>query len=291
MPIPETQPDYLTIENDAALHSYLESLSARGDTAVALDLEAENNLHAYGQKLSLVQISDGERLVLIDVLKINPASLARLFENPAILKVMFGASNDLSLVRNTLGLGISPIIDLEPAVQLLAHAKQNLHAIIAAELGIVLTRKNRFQKHNWLLRPLSREAIEYALNDVRYLSRLKEILLEKLKEKGLFEAFLMRNARIQNKDYTRPAGLRPVQFGGHERLSHRQRDQVQAVYAVVDRYAAASNIPSFWIIGKSDIIRVVRSPRELSRLRLPGRMSPAAFAEMLTEITGLIPPA
>ena len=289
--MPAPRDEYLRLEDDASLLAYIQSLTKRGETVVALDLEAENNLHAYGQKLALVQLFDGDQLVLIDALKITPANLSGLFESPRVVKVMFGASNDLSLVRNCLGQGIRPIIDLEPAVQLLAPAKQNLHAVIASELGITLMHKSRFQKHNWLVRPLSGEAIQYALNDVRYLLQLKDRLFKKLEEKGLFAAFLLRNARVQDRNYIRPAGHRQGNFGGERGLPRRQQQVAGAVYSVVDRYAARNNIPAFWIIGKSEIVNLVRSPRELNKLKLPHKMSPASFAEMQREIRELILPA
>ncbi len=290
MTVSDASPEYLKIEQDASLLAYLELLGKRGDILVALDLEAENNLHAYGQKLALVQLFDGEQLVLIDALKVTPAHLAGLFENPRVLKVMFGASSDLSLVRNCLGRAIRPIIDLEPAVQLLAPARQNLHAVIAAELGVTLMHKSRFQKHNWLVRPLSQEAIQYALNDVRYLLPLKDKLFKKLEARGLLAAFQLRNARVQDRNYVRPAGQH-ADFGGYRGLPRRQQLLAAAVYAIVDRYAARNNIPAFWIIGKHEIVDLVRSPRELDQFKLPRKMSPASFAEMQKEIRELILPA
>ena len=89
---------------------------------------------------------------------------------------MYDASSNSSLLKNTYNIDIKSVLDLRPAVELLNFDKQDLHSVIAIELGITLTKKLKFQRYNWMKRPIDKEAIDYAINDVIYLFRLKDAL-------------------------------------------------------------------------------------------------------------------
>ncbi len=62
---------YINIENRTGLRSYLKKFEDKGHHIIALDIEAENNPHAYGEKLCLIQIFDGIDSIIIDPLKID----------------------------------------------------------------------------------------------------------------------------------------------------------------------------------------------------------------------------
>src|SRR4030067_1923371 len=106
--------NYINIEKEAELRSYLKKFEHKELHIIALDIEAESNLHAYGEKLCLTQIFDGVNSVIIDPLKINNDTLKLLFENANILKVMYDAGSDLSLLKNTAEIEIKSILDLRP---------------------------------------------------------------------------------------------------------------------------------------------------------------------------------
>ena len=170
---------YTSIESKADLQEYLARYKEKENYIMALDLEAESNLHAYGEKLCLIQIFDGTNAVIVDPLKIDDEAIRTLLDSRDILKVMYDASSDLSLLKNACGMEIKSILDLRPAVELLNYEKKDLHSVIACEQGISLEKKSKFQKHNWINRPVSKQAIEYALNDVIHLLALKEAILKK----------------------------------------------------------------------------------------------------------------
>lgn len=195
--------NYINIKNGAELRSYLKKFEYRELHIIALDIEAESNLHVYGEKLCLTQIFDGVNSIIIDALKIDNDTLKLLFENAGILKVMYDAGSDLSVLKNTADIEIKSILDLRPAADLLNYEKKDLHSVIAFELGIFLNKKKKYQQYNWIKRPVSEQAIDYAINDVIHLLALKDIILAKLFAKKLLEPFLLKNLQIQNKDYTR----------------------------------------------------------------------------------------
>jgi ribonuclease D len=276
--------NYKFIKNDSDLSAYLCVFENKGISTIALDTEAELNLHAYGETLCLIQIFDGANSVLIDPLRIKKDLLKSFFENREVLKVIYDAASDLSLMKNAYGIEIKSILDLRPAVTLLDLEKQDLHSVLASELGVLLENKAKFQKHNWTLRPISREALDYALSDVTYLLKLKDVLLKKLFENQLMDSFILNNLKIQNKDYTRNPEDKYTRINGYRELLDEEKLIAQEVGKIIEKYACEYNIPSHWIINKNDVIEIVKDPDYLDRIQLPNRFSKASMLSILNEL-------
>ena len=276
--------NYKYIKSNSEFSSYLNIFEDKKSSIIALDTEDELNLHAYGETLCLVQIFDGVDSVLVDPLKIDNELLKAFFENRNILKVIYDAASDLSLMKNAYGIEILSILDLRPAVALLNLEKQDLHSVIASELGVLLENKAKFQKHNWTKRPISEEAIDYAISDVKYLLKLKDVLLKKLSEKQLMDIYILNNLKIQNKDYTRNPDDKYARINGYQRLRVEEKLVAQEVSKIIEKYASLYNIPSYWVINKNDIVGIVKNPECLDRMRLPNRFSEDSRQNMLSEL-------
>jgi ribonuclease D len=280
--------NYFYIENSGKLASYLNLLESKKISTIALDIEAENNLHAYGQKLCLVQVFDGTNAVLIDPFKVAQDSLKCLIENRDILKVMYGASSDIVLLKNTLNINLRSILDLHPAVMLLNFEKQDLHTVIGRELGIILKNKSRFQKHNWMLRPISQPALDYAVNDVIHLLKLKDSLMSKLYGRKLLESYLLRNLKIQNKDYSKKPGIRYARFSGFQELQEDEKAVAQRVIDAIDKYAASFNMPFDAVFRKTDVVEMVKDPSYLVKIKFPKRLSESSIQGITSELQGIL---
>ncbi len=276
--------NYTFIKTNKEFSSFIRTFEDKKSTTLALDTEAELNLHAYGETLCLVQIFDGENKTLIDPFKIDTELLKTFFENRDILKVIYDAASDLSLLKNVYGIEIKSILDLRPAVTLLNYPKQDLHSLIGAELGVFLENKAKFQQHNWTLRPISPEAIEYAISDVTYLLKLKDILLKKLFEAQLLESYILNNLKIQNKDYTRNPEDKYSRINGFRELRDEEKLVALEVGKIIEKYACEYNIPSHWILNKNDVIEIVKDPEYVDGMQLPNRFSKASMLSILSEL-------
>ncbi len=276
--------NYIYIENKSDLRAYLEELADKGHSIIALDIEAESNLHAYGEKLCLAQIFDGVSRVIIDPLGIDRNTLRLLFESTGILKVMYDAGSDLSLLKNTAGIEIKSILDLRPAVELLDYEKKDLHSVVAFELGIFLKKKRKYQRYNWATRPLSEQAVEYALNDVIYLLTLKDVILAKLYARKLFEPFFLKNLQIQNKDYTRGPEDKYRKINGYSRLKDDKKAVFRKVFDIREKYAKLNNMPPHNVIHKDDLINIVNNPKFIDKIRFTKRVSADLAQDILHEL-------
>jgi len=276
--------DYTWIKKKRELAAYLFSLEEQKNCIIALDIEAELNLHAYGEKLCLVQIFDGTNKVLIDPLEIDNHTLKAFFESRSILKIVYDTSSDSSLLKNTYNIEMKSLLDLRPAVELLDYVKKDLHSVIAAELGVALTSKLKFQRHNWTVRPFDKEAIEYALNDVTYLFKLKDALLSKLYARNLLDVFILKNLQVQNKDYARNPADRYLRMKGYHALTGEEKSVFRKIFDVREKYAKMCNMPSYNVIRREDLLEIARGLKQVDEIRFPNRLSPDFIQRMVAEL-------
>lgn len=249
--------DYVELPTRHALFAYLKSLERN---IISLDLEGEYNLHEYGEKVCLIQLYDGQKLVLIDPFKFENAALSKIFENPRLLKVMYGASSDLSVLKNGHGIDCKSVLDLQPGVKLLGHTQLNLHAALRTCLGVELEQKKKFQKYNWTRRPVDAKAIAYALDDVRYLLELKDTLMQQLYEQGLLEQFFLENMMLQQKDYTRFPGQRLRKSRRFQMLSPAEKQLFEGLFEIREKYARKLNIPPHRLLGNYELLDIAGDP-------------------------------
>jgi len=279
---------YTLINTGAALQKYLDHLSEAKQVVIALDTEANNHMHAYGQQLCLIQIYDGTSSIIVDPFNIENETLRNLFESRGILKIMYDAPSDISLLVNSKNMTIKSILDLRPGVELLKYEKKDLHSVIYAELGIELKHKKKFQRYNWLRRPLSEEALEYALNDVKYLPRLKDIILRKIYKRQLLDLFILRSIRVQNRDYFRDPKDSYQRVKGYHFLNDEYKLRFQQLHAAREEYAKLANMPSPYIIPNSLLLNIASRTQTLEDIAFPKRFKENLRNRMLRDLRRVI---
>jgi ribonuclease D len=147
---------------------------------LAIDTEADS-LHAYPEKVCLIQISTaaGDRLVdpLADM-DINP-----FLDTLVGRELIFHAADyDLRLLKKHHDFTPTEIFDTMLAARLLGEKQFGLGALVEKFLGIKLDKGP--QKADWAQRPLTPRMVEYARNDTRFLKTLEEKLRAELTAKG-----------------------------------------------------------------------------------------------------------
>jgi len=166
------------IDTDQKLEGFLSRLQAAD--WIALDTEADS-LHAYPEKLCLVQVSIAGDDALIDPLA--AINLKPLWEALSARElILHGADYDLRLLRKTSGFVPSAIFDTMLASRLLGAREFGLNNLVSRFLHVTLEKGP--QKANWAQRPLTSRMVEYARNDTRYLKPLADILRAELRQKG-----------------------------------------------------------------------------------------------------------
>ena len=189
--------DYKLVQTEKDVADLAARLRDNGCVRAAIDIEGENNLHAYGIRVSLIQVFDGRQAFVIDVLSLpSRRALSSLLQGSSWVKVMYDAANDMLAFHHDLGLSPAPIVDVAIAAQLLK--KPGGLSALSSSNGRSRSSKDKFQRANWMSRPLPRELLEYAVSDVLSLPDIAEELMAELAEKKLMMEFLRKNWERQS---------------------------------------------------------------------------------------------
>lgn len=168
------------VESKEALVDVVQKLSA--SRVIALDTESDSS-YAYQEKVCVIQISDLQTDYVIDTLAVGDLSpLGPILGDPGIVKVLHGADYDIVCLKRDFGFEIRSLFDTLVAAQLIGMERIGLADLIGRYFGIEIDK--HFQRHNWALRPLRPEHIEYARGDTHYLLALREIMVRELRRVG-----------------------------------------------------------------------------------------------------------
>ncbi|HWC60354.1 MAG TPA: HRDC domain-containing protein [Verrucomicrobiae bacterium] len=166
------------IDTEQKLAAFLPKLHAA--SWVAVDTEADS-LHAYPEKVCLIQFSTVDGDVLVDPLsKIDLDPLLDALSGHEL--IMHGADYDLRLLEKHHQFTPSAIFDTMLASRLIGETQFGYSTLVEKFLGVKLEKGP--QKANWALRPLTERMEKYARNDTHYLKPLADKLRAGLEEKG-----------------------------------------------------------------------------------------------------------
>lgn len=262
---------YRSIETDAEFSSWMQQIREQQITTVAVDIEAEFNLHMYGEHFCLLQIFDGHQSLIVDPQTVSVALMQEFFENRTLLKITYDSASDRALLFKNHGIRMRALLDLRPAVDLLEYEKQGLSSVLELALGKApVEGKKRFQQYNWMRRPIDLGAIEYALGDVLSLFELKDRLLAQLTERNLMERYILENLKVQDVDPEtdrKPGFLRSSRF---RKLDAARQARLEALYGVRERYARDLNLPPNSVLPNRTLYDLIDGRTRLQDLR-PGR--------------------
>ncbi|KAL7696105.1 exosome subunit rrp6p-like protein [Lotmaria passim] len=146
---------------------------------IAVDLE-HHDFYSYQGFTCLMQISTREEDFIVDCLQLRSsmAALAPVFLNPAILKVLHGAREDVRWLQKDFALYLVNFFDTGVALQTL-HMPYSLAFAVDHFCQVKLNKK--YQTADWRVRPLPADMVHYARQDTHFLlyvyDRLKALLL------------------------------------------------------------------------------------------------------------------
>ncbi len=151
---------------------------------VAVDTES-NSLHAYRERVCLIQFSTLENDYLVDPLALDDLSLLEpIFSNPKIEKIFHAAEYDIICLRRDYGFTFANLFDTMQAGRILGRRQAGLDRLLDEKFSVKVNK--RFQKADWGVRPLSRELVLYARLDTHFLIPLRNLLKAELEDKGLW---------------------------------------------------------------------------------------------------------
>ena len=277
------------IDSEQTLAAFLPVL--RVADWVAVDTEADS-LHAYPEKVCLIQIStvSGDKLV-------DP--LARLNLDPLLDTlsghelIMHGADYDLRLLRKHHEFVPSAIFDTMLAARLLGLRQFGLSHLVEKYLGVKLEKGP--QKANWALRPLTERMERYARNDTHYLKLLADRLKPELEAKGRLAWQQESCARlIQDSTVPRCPDLDSLwRIKGCHLLERPALAILRELWQWREAEAIGANRPPFFVLSHQALVDIAAAaataqpiapflPRHISDRRRGGLMNAIARAQGLS---------
>jgi ribonuclease D len=165
----------------------LQNLAARlaGESCVVLDTEFVWERTFY-PILGLVQIAlpDGSCYLLDTVAAPDLSPLAGVLSDPRIEKILHDAPQDLMILNRAAGAPARRVFDTRLAAGFAGMDSQtSLQNLLADLAGVQLPKGHT--RTDWTARPLSRDQLEYAVDDVIHMPRVALLLREKARASGV----------------------------------------------------------------------------------------------------------
>jgi ribonuclease D len=167
-----------------------------GQPLLAIDTEFVGE-ETYFPRLEIIQIATPALEAIVDFREASggfaePARLEPLWKflaSPDVELVMHDAREDSRILAHAMGRPAPNIFDTQMAYSFLDTRYQAGYLSLVGDLCGRRLDKGP-QMLDWGRRPLPKEQIEYALNDVRYLLELREKLIDRLERRGRLEWYL-----------------------------------------------------------------------------------------------------
>jgi ribonuclease D len=252
----------------------LSALAARlgKEPLLAMDTEAAS-FHRYLDRVYLLQASSRGETAVVDPLATGGLEpIGGLLADPEIEIVFHDADYDLRLLHREYGFTPRNLFDTRVAAQLLNEPGIGLAALLEKYLDVRLDK--RFQRADWSARPLSPEMLAYAAADTHYLLQLRDILRDRLIERGRLawaqeEFALLEEIRPAAPEEAEPGWLR---LKGAKALRGRELAILRELWQWREDAARRADRATFRILNNEPMLAMAKSPpTELSALKaIPG---------------------
>ena len=241
---------------------------------VAIDTES-NSLHAYRERVCLIQFSTPAADYIVDPIRLPDLSpLAPFFANPDQQKVFHAAEYDLICLRRDYHFEFTNIFDTMSAARTLGWPQVGLAAILDTHFGVTMNKK--YQRADWKRRPLTPEQLDYARLDTHYLGALRDRQLQALTESGRWLEAHEEFARLAqlrgDSDNAAPDPMAFWRVKGARDLTPARAAVLQALFAYREQQAERLDRPPFKVMGEATLMELARrAPGHAEDLRrLPG---------------------
>lgn len=275
------------IDQAQELAELLRELDTEPELAIDTEFMRERT---YFPKLCLVQLATPRTVACLDPLALADLEpLATLLANPASLKVAHAARQDVEALLTRSRQPPVNLFDTQVAAALLGMQPQIGYGdLVQKMLGTALDKAHA--RTDWTARPLSREQLEYAADDVHHLLPLRDVLLRELGKLGRLEWFKAEMQRFGAVFATRAQPDEAWQrLKGLEGLDARRLAVIKALARWRELRAIERDRPRGWILADDALYDLARAlPRnraDLERVRsLPKGVIEHSADELLAAI-------
>jgi len=268
--MPAPQPEQIIVTSGETLEALCDRLA--DCSIIAIDTEFMGEDH-FVPRLELIQVAADGVAAVIDFPAVQEtAPIARFWDllcESHIEKVLHAGRQDLELFSHHAGRLPKPFFDTQIAAALVGYGAQTAYANLVQRVqGVKLDKAHTFT--NWSQRPLSRDQLVYALDDVTFLLPVHRHLRQKLavmgrlqwvdEEFSRLEVSLGAQARDPQERYQR--------IRGWDSLKPRAAGVLRDLAAWREGEARRRNVPRGRVLRDEVLVQLARqTPRTLDQLR------------------------
>ncbi len=263
----------------------------QNEPLLAFDTES-NSLHAYRERVCLIQISSRTADYIVDPLAIADMSpLKVLLSDPQIEKVFHAAEYDLMCLQRDFGIRISNLFDTMVAARICGYKQVGLNNLLSQHLGIQLDKSH--QRDNWGERPLPDDSLHYAQMDTHFLPQLRDLLHAELQANGhlaeaaeTFAEICLNTPAHDGRSFD-PDGFWKI--GLPNQLQSTEMAVLRELYLLREALAEKRDTPPFKIFSNKTLVELARAmPATSGEMVGINGMSPAQIRRYNRQITDAI---
>ena len=248
---------YIFVDTQPAFEDLISKLSSQ--KYISIDTES-NSLFAYRGRLCLLQIASDNIHAIVDPLKVDISSFETVLADNNIEKIFHSAEADIKTLKLEFNVKIRNIFDVMLAAKYMGTRKCGLESMVGSYFDVKLDKK--FQKANWGARPLSEEMLKYAIGDVNYLKKLRNIFHTDLKKANFLneieEEFVkLTNLEVKESRFDKNGYLN---YGASRKLNMLSLAVLKEIYIAREKTASKLDVPSFKVISEDLMVNLSRNP-------------------------------
>ena len=222
---------------------------------IVIDTES-NGFHRFPDRICLIQIATDGRAWVVDPLDMSEedvAPLGRLLADRAVEKVMHAASNDIRVFDKEWTFRAVNVFDTSLAAQFCGMDRMGLNTVLKEALGVAIVKSKSLQRADWTVRPLSDEALQYAVDDVLHLQDLRLELRRRLEELGRLEWVEEEFRRLEDVRFRQPdpPEVAFLNTRGSRGLEPQELAVLRELYVFRHNEGLRRDIPPFKILNES----------------------------------------
>jgi ribonuclease D len=247
-------PDAIWIDRSDELPALARELESQ--QSIGLDTEFLRE-RTFFPKLCLLQLSAGGRIWCIDTLRVGSLEpLMTALTAAGARKLIHAARQDLEAVYLGTKKILSPVFDTQIAAACSGLKPQIGYAELVKTLLDVVVPKGQ-TRTDWSKRPLTREQLEYAADDVLYLGEVASLLTERLHGLGRMHWAKEDCAALEDPDLYEPDITKSWQrLRGVSQLEPKSRSRAKAVAVWRERLARERDLPRSWVLADAAIFSI-----------------------------------
>lgn len=260
--------EFLYIRTQSALQQFCEDLAR--ESLISFDTEFVSE-DSYRPLLCLIQVATENQIAIIDPLDCEDLSpfWDLLVDSNRTVVVHAGREEILFCYRAT-GQLIPNLFDIQIAAGFLGYEYPASYAkMVQRVVGRTLDKEET--RSDWRRRPLSRQQLEYAAQDVRDLVRIHRNLTERLHKHGRLPWLMEETKRKQEELSDFESSENWHRLSGVSSLSGKSLSIARALWNWRDARAKQRNIPARKILRDDLMIELARrgtaDPRRVASLR------------------------